>query len=146
MQVELKIDETCKDPKVIIIADKMTDEIGVLLKSLSSFYPYLIAGFSGDTVKLLEENEIVRVYAANQKICAQTANCEYILRPRLYELEERLNKRLFVRISNSEIINLKKVIRLDLSMSGTICVELSNQATAYVARRYVTKIKQALGI
>ena len=146
MQVELKIDETCKDPKVIIIADKMTDEIGVLLKSLSSFYPYLIAGFPGDTVKLLEENEIVRVYAANQKIYAQTANCEYILRPRLYELEERLNKRLFVRISNSEIINLKKVIRLDLSMSGTICVELSNQATAYVARRYVTKIKQALGI
>ena len=68
------------------------------------------------------------------------------MRPRLYELEERLNKRLFVRISNSEIINLKKVIRLDLSMSGTICVELSNQTTAYVARRYVTKIKQALGI
>ena len=63
MQVELKIDETCKDPKVIIIADKMTDEISALLKSLSSFYPHLIAGFSGDTVKLLEESEIVRVYA-----------------------------------------------------------------------------------
>lgn len=146
MQVEMKIDENCKDPKIIIVADKMTDEIGALVQSLSASYPNVIAGFSGDEVRLLEESEIVRIYAASQKVYAQTANREYILRPRLYELEERLNKRLFVRISNSEIVNLKKVVRLDLSMNGTICVELNNHTTAYVSRRYVTKIKQTLGI
>ena len=146
MQVEVKIDENCKDPKIIIVADKMTDEIGALVQSLSTSYPNVIAGFYGDEVRLLEESEIVRIYAANQKVYAQTANREYILRPRLYELEERLNKRLFVRISNSEIVNMKKIVRLDLSMSGTICVELCNRTTAYVSRRYVTKIKQALGI
>ena len=108
MQVEVKIDENCKDPKIIIVADKMTDEIGALVQSLSTSYPNVIAGFSGDEVRLLEESEIVRIYAANQKVYAQTANSEYILRPRLYELEERLTKRLFVRISNSEIVNLKK--------------------------------------
>lgn len=95
--------------------------------------------FPGDEVRLLEESEIVRIYAASQKVYAQTANREYILRPRLYELEEQLNKRLFVRISNSEIVNLKKIVRLDLSMNGTICVELNNHTTAYVSRRYVTK-------
>ena len=146
MQVEVKIDENCKDPKIIIVTDKMTDEIGVLVQSLSASYPNVIAGFSGDEVNLLEESEIVRIYAANQKVYAQTANREYILRPRLYELEERLNKRLFVRISNSEIVNLKKIVRLDLSMSGTICVELNNKTITYVSRRYVTKIKQSLGI
>ena len=146
MQVEVKIDENCKDPKIIIVTNKMTDEIGALVQSLSASYLNVIAGFSGDEVRLLEESEIVRIYAANQKVYARTANREYILRPRLYELEERLNKRLFVRISNSEIVNLKKIIRLDLSMSGTICVELNNQTTAYVSRRYVTKIKQSLGI
>lgn len=146
MQVEVKIDENCKDPKIIIVANKMTDEIGALVQSLSTSYPNVIAGFYGDEVRLLEESEIVRIYAANQKVYAQTANREYILRPRLYELDERLNKRLFVRISNSEIVNMKKIVRLDLSMSGTICVELSNRTTTYVSRRYVTKIKQALGI
>lgn len=146
MQVEVKIDENCKDPKIIIVTDKMTDEIGVLVQSLSASYPNVIAGFSGDEVNLLEESEIVRIYAANQKVYAQTANREYILRPRLYELEERLDKRLFVRISNSEIVNLKKIVRLDLSMSGTICVELNNKTITYVSRRYVTKIKQSLGI
>ena len=116
------------------------------MQSLSASYPNVIAGFSGNEVRLLEESEIVRIYAANQKVYVQTANCEYILRPRLYELEERLDKRLFVRISNSEIVNLKKIVRLDLSMSGTICVELNNKTITYVSRRYVTKIKQSLGI
>ena len=146
MQVEVKIDKNCKDPKIVIVTDKMTDEIGVLVQSLSASYPNVIAGFSGNEVRLLEESEIVRIYAANQKVYAQTENRDYILRPRLYELEERLDKRLFVRISNSEIVNLKKIVRLDLSISGTICVELNNQTNAYVSRRYVTKIKQALGI
>lgn len=146
MHVEVKIDENCTDPKIIIVTDKMTDEIGTLVQSLSASYPNVIAGFSGDEVRLLEESEIVRIFAVKQKVYAQTVNREYILRPRLYELEERLDKRLFVRISNSEIVNLKKIVRLDLSMSGTICVELNNQTTTYVSRRYVTKIKQALGI
>ena len=79
MQVEVKIDENCKDPKIIIVADKMTDEIGALVQSLSTSYPNVIAGFSGDEVRLLEESEIVRIYAASQKVYAQTANREYIL-------------------------------------------------------------------
>ena len=52
----------------------------------------------------------------------------------------------FVRISHSEIVNLRRVKRLDLSLSGTICMELSNGTTAFVSRRYVAKIKEILGI
>ena len=62
------------------------------------------------------------------------------------ELEERLAKDRFVRISNSEIINLKQVKGFDLSFAGTICVTLSGGTVTYVSRRYVAKIKQVLGI
>ena len=71
---------------------------------------------------------------------------EYVLRLRLYELEKRLPSDQFVRISNSEIINLKKVNSFDLSLTGTICVRLSNGTTTYVSRRYVSKLKKILGI
>ena len=60
--------------------------------------------------------------------------------------EERLDNNLFVRISNSEIVNLKKVKSLDLSFAGTICMELSNGDVSYVSRRYVSKIKKILGL
>ena len=63
-----------------------------------------------------------------------------------YEAEQRLAKCSFVRISNSDIVNLKKVKGFDLSFVGTICVSLSNGTVTYVSRRYVAKIKQLLGL
>ncbi|MDE7359910.1 MAG: LytTR family transcriptional regulator, partial [Lachnospiraceae bacterium] len=69
-----------------------------------------------------------------------------LLRLRLYEAAERLNPSHFVRISNSESINLNKGKNVDLSFSGTIYVELTNGTTTYVSRRYVSKIKKILGM
>ena len=129
MQVEIKIDDSCIEPKVIIITDKVNDEINDILNTLSSKTP-----------------EIIRIYAAGGKTFASVSKKEYILRQRLYELEEQLTKHSFVRISNSEIINLKKVRNFDLSLSGTICVTLSDGTATYVSRRYVSKIKQVLGL
>ena len=69
---------------------------------------------------------------------------EYFLRLRLYEAEERLNRKFFVRISQSELVNLKQVKRFDLSFTGTIGLLLSDGTTSYASRRYVAKIKQLL--
>lgn len=146
MKVEIKIDVDCKEPIVMILTDKMSDEVNEIVEKLSKELPQVIAGFHGDTVEILEQSKIIRIYAASGKVFAITNEGEYQLRMRLYELEERLDKHHFVRISNSEIINLKKVKGFDLSLSGTICVTLSNSMVTYVSRRYVSKIKQVLGI
>ena len=106
----------------------------------------MLAGFRNDTLEILEQPDIFRIYAAAGKVYAVTNRGEYSLNLRLYELEERLDKDRFVRISNSEIINLKKVKAFDLRFSGTICVSLSDGTVTYVSRRYVAKIKQVLGI
>ncbi len=68
------------------------------------------------------------------------------MKKRVKQVNDRLDRRRFFRISNSEIINLKKVRGFDLSLSGTICVSLSNGMTTYVSRRYMSKIKQFLGM
>ena len=146
MQVEIKIDSTCEEPKIVILTNKMTDEISTLVKKISEKAPQVISGFRNDTLEMLEQSKILRIYASAGKIFAATTNGEYILRLRLYELEERLDQNQFVRISNSEIINLKEVRSFDLSFTGTICVSLSDGTVTYVSRRYVKKIKQVLGI
>lgn len=146
MQIEVKIDETCKEPKVIIVTDSMTEKVSDIIKKLSDTRSGVIAGFQEDMVEILEPTDLYRVFAEDGKVFAETNRGQYTLRLRLYEAEQRLDSRSFVRISNSEIINLKKVKRFDLSFAGTICVLLSNGTTAYVSRRYVSKIKQILGI
>ncbi len=146
MQIEIKIDADCKEPKVIVLTDKITDEISELLKRLSEETPQMLVGFRGDTLEILEQANIFRIYAQAGKVIATTSKGNYLLRLRLYELEDRLGKSSFVRISNSEIINFKKVKAFDLSFAGTICVSLSNGTVTYVSRRYVSKIKKVLGI
>lgn len=51
-----------------------------------------------------------------------TLQGEYAIRYRLYELEEVLDKKQFLRISNSEIVNVKKIRDIDLSITGRICM------------------------
>lgn len=146
MKIEIRFDESCSETKVIIVAEKMTDEVTALMQRLSEESPQELVGFDGDTAALLLPAEIVRIYAAVGKVFAVTDKKEYILHLRLYEAEEKLSGKGFVRISNSEMINIKKARKFDLSTVGTICVSLSNGDVCFVSRRYVTKIKKTLGI
>ncbi len=146
MQVEVKIEPSCQEPRIIILTDKMTEEINGLVSRLSEDVPQVITGFKEDVLEVLEQSHIIRAYTSGGRVLAVTSQGEYALRLRLYELEKRLDKNSFVRISNSEIINLKKVKRFDLSFAGTICVVLSDGSLTYASRRYVPKIKQVLGI
>lgn len=110
MQIEIKLDESCKEPKIIIHTDKMTEEVSQIVKLLSEEKPEVFAAIheNGEII-LLEQTEIIRIYAENDRVYAKTKDGSYRLKARLYELEERLNKKMFIRISNSEIINLKEV-------------------------------------
>lgn len=149
MQIEVKIDGSCTEPKIIIMTGAMTEEIRCLLNKLSEApqeIPQILSGTRDGKLEILEESDLIRVYTGAGKVYGVTDKGEYLLRLRLYELEERLDKKQFVRISNSEIVNLKKIKNFDLSLTGTICVKFLNNTVTYVSRRYVSKIKKILGI
>ena len=146
MKIEIKIDENCTEPKIVIMTDRVTDRINEIVKKLSAEPSEVLAGFREERVTGLERNQIDRIYASGGKVYAETEKGTYLLRLRLYEAERRLANASFVRISNSEIVNLKKVEGFDLSFTGTMCVSLSNGTVTYVSRRYVARIKQLLGL
>jgi DNA-binding LytR/AlgR family response regulator len=146
MQIEIKIDNSCTEPKIIVVTDKMTEHINNIVKRITETSSQLLSGFKDEMLEVLDQADLIRIYANAGKVIAVTNKGEYLLRLRLYEVEERLDDAMFVRISNSEIVNLKKVKTFDLNMVGTICVSLQNGTVTYVSRRYVSKIKIKLGI
>lgn len=146
MQVEIKIDSSCAEPKIIVMTASMTEEIAHIVQKLSEDVPQVISGSRDGKIEVLEPSELIRIYANSGKVFAVTSKGEYVMRQRLYDFEQRLDASQFVRISNSEIVNLRKVSNFDLSITGTICVKLSNGMVTYVSRRYVSKIKKILGI
>ena len=146
MQVEIKIDSSYIKPKIIILTASMTEDVNNIVKKLSEDTSQIISGQKDEKIEIIEQSDLIRIYANAGKVYAVTNKGEYILRFRLYEIENRLPFNEFIRISNSEIINLRKVNNFDLNFTGTICVKLSNGTTTYVSRRYVPKLKKILGI
>ena len=137
MQVEIRIDGAYPEPKVVILTAAVTEEVNQLAKKLSGDAPCILSGMKDGKVEVLEPADLIRVYAGAGKVYAVTEKGEYVL---------RLNPHQFVRISNSEIINLKKIDYFDLSFTGTICVKLRGGTVTYISRRYVSKVKTILGI
>ena len=148
MKLNINIDAGAKEPEITITTSHMTEDVNRVVDFVSRLddAPTIISGIREDKVELLDPEVIVKIYAEDSKVFAQTEKGLYQIRLRLYEAEEKLNNSKFVRISNSEIVNLKKVKSLDLSFVGTICMELSNGEVSYVSRRYVSKIKRVLGL
>lgn len=150
MKIDIRIDEKTQETTIIVQASKIDDEIAEIINKLKEIenknHKGTLTCFKDDIVEIIDENKIIRIYSSMQKVIAETSFGIYMVKARLYELEERLDKNNFVRISNSEIINLKRVINFDLSFSGTICVNLDNDVKTYVSRRFVSKIKDVLGI
>lgn len=148
MKLNVEIDTNIEEPAALITTPRMTEEVTRVVDFISKLddITTVVSGIRDDKVELLEQESIFRIYAEEGKVLARTESGLYQVRLRLYELEERLDDSKFVRISNSEIVNLKKVKSLDLSFVGTICMELSNGEVSYVSRRYVSKIKKKLGL
>lgn len=142
MKVEINIDPGCPETKIIIHAPEMTDEIADLVKRLNAPQPEVIAAQTERGMELLNPIEIIRVYSERQKVLAQTAKGVYSLKARLYEMEQRLDERLFVRISSSELVNIRMITGMDFSLAGTIRLSLKGGITTYVSRRQVAKIRK----
>lgn len=147
MRVRARIDKSFDTLEIQVCSNELTPQVKALVEDISDF---VNEGISGTDVRgervLLPIKDILRFYTENQKVMAQAAGGIYSIQEKLYELEERLDAGQFFRISKSEIVNLKKIRRLDLSITGTIKVILSDGTEAYTSRRNVTKLKQCLGI
>ena len=147
MRVRTRIDKSFDTVEIQVCSNELTPQIKQLVEDLSAFVNESISGtdFRGERV-LLPLKDILRFYTENQKVMAQDAAGIYSIQEKLYELEERLGTGQFFRISKSEIVNLKKIKRLDMSITGTIKVILSDGTETYTSRRNVTKLKRCLGI
>src|SRR5699024_5078218 len=92
---------------------------------------------------IININDLFLIYSENGKVYAKTSDSTYLIKYRLYQLEEFLDRN-FIRISNSEIINIKKVKNLDFEVLGTIKINFINNTYTYSSRRFIKKIKDYL--
>jgi DNA-binding LytR/AlgR family response regulator len=146
MKIKLIFNQKYEETQIHICSKDNTSEIGKLYRIIDSAVNASITAYEEDKICLLSSTDIIHIFTQDLKVYIATIDGVYRSHQRLYELEQELDESRFIRVSNSEIVNIKKIKRMDTSLTGTIRMYLDCDREAYVSRRYVTKIKKALGI
>lgn len=144
MKLELNIDEKVKETLVVVSANKIDKEVQNLINYIEYSSEYLI-GIVEDKVSIIDIDEIIRVYIEDRKTFVVTLKDTYVVKKKLYEVENMVTRN-FIKISQSEMANIKFIKNLDFSNIGTIVIKYKNSDISYVSRRMIKEFKLKLGI
>lgn len=146
MKVKALIQKEYSEIEIHVCNHEKNERVKDVVKQIDSLFNLTLKGTDERGVRLIRIDDVMRFYAQNRKVMAQDMDGSVSIPLKLYELEEMLDDTKFVRISKSEIVNLNKVKRLDMSISGTIKVIFRDESWTYTSRRNVARLKKALGL
>lgn len=146
MKIDIDLNPEYKDITVTIKAPEMKTEVTELMNRLQSPKSKSIIGKIDQKLFILNPHDIVIFYSNEQKVLAETMDKAYEVKQKLYELEEELGGESFVRISKYAIVNIDKIKDIEMFFNGSLVVNLVNNKQEYISRRYVSKVKQYIGM
>lgn len=89
-------------------------------------------------------SEILYIESVDNRTFIYTSSKVYESKQRIYELEDILKSRYFLRISKAAIANLMKIISVKPALGGRFGAVLSNGEEIIISRRYVPDLKKTL--
>ena len=145
MLIKTDINEKYKELELHVCSDRLDTRVQKVVGELHTMYDLsLSATDAAGNRRLLSPGEMFTFYAEKQKIYGRSADGLYAFQSTLQELENSLSPYGFIRISKSELVNMRKIKCLDLGMTGTIKVIMKNGYETFASRRNVAKLKGAL--
>lgn len=145
MRIEIDIDDKYLNTEVTIKSPRLTQEIEKMI-SMMRMLDMQIAVKKNDETYLLDAGEILYIEAVERNTFIYTEESTYESELKLYELEQQLEEKDFIRISKQSIINLKKVKSLKADINRKIRVTLQNGEQILVSRMYSDELRKRLGV
>ena len=105
-----------------------------------------IAGKRDDQQFFLDVNDICFIESMGHDIFIHTSDGTYNSGDRLKALEQVLPADRFLRVSNSAIVNLKKIKRIESSLLQKFILHMTNGSKVDVTRSYYYIFRERIGI
>ena len=146
IKINTNISSEYKEPTIIINAPEMNQDVQNLIKYISNIdiISNQIVANDDNKIYFIDLENIICFFSKNKYNYVRTKEGAYKIRYKLYELEDMLKNKNFIRISNSCIINMNQVKYFDTSILGTISVYLKDSTHEVVSKRHVAEITKIL--
>ena len=121
----------------------MTDQIREIVFFIKSRQGQLSATRDGRRFEV-PVMDLFYAESVDDRLFLYTASDSYEIRMKLYELEDLLKNKSFLRISKSMIVNLMKISSVRPALNGRFSAVLKNGEEIIISRKYVPALKQTL--
>lgn len=88
--------------------------------------------------------DVCYIEAVDNKVFLYTVKQVYETKQKLYELEELLKDKFFLRVSKALLLNLMKVRSIKPALNGRFTAVLQSGEEIIISRKYVPALKAAL--
>jgi len=133
-----------EDIEITVRAAEKNERVEKLVSALSEkFEQTTTAGLFFERYGI-NNSDLVLVMRDGRYVTAKTLTGDHVIKDALARVEECLDPAWFVRISQSEIVNLKYLKNWDFVGGGVIQIKMENGLVTHTSRRYAMQIRQTL--
>lgn len=146
IKIQTNISNEFKETSIIINAPQLSNEIRNIIEYVSniSTIPNQIVANKNNEIYFIDFEKVICFFSQDKYNYVRTKKDTYKIKYKLYELEDSLKSKDFIRISNSCIININQVLCFDTSILGTILVKLKDNTQERVSKRKVEQLMKFL--
>lgn len=145
MKIIINIDENVPETEITISCNQLTDEIENIMATLRIMNQQMLV-YKDEEHHLLDVSCISYIEALERKTFVYTEADIFESKLKLYEMEEKLCRSGFFRISKSCLVNLKYIKTIRNDVERRIRLTLKNGEQVMVSRQYAEEIKRRLGV
>lgn len=122
---------------------EVTGEVREIVTFVKSRQGHLTGIVEGEQYEI-PVGDVYYVEAVDNKVFMYGFKQVYETRYKLYELEEILREKYFLRVSKSLLLNLMKVKSIKPALNGRFMAILQTGEEIIISRKYVAELKKAL--
>ena len=143
--MEIKVFKVGKEKpeEVEIRCHELTEEVREIVAFVKTRQGRLTGMQEGKQFEIAV-TDLAYVEAVDNKVFLYTQKQVYETRQKLYELEELLREKYFLRVSKSLLLNLMKIQAIKPAMNGRMMAVLKGGEEIIITRKYVADLKKAL--
>lgn len=143
--MDLKIKKIQPEEKEVveIRCYEINDTVKEIVAFVKSRQGQLSANLDGQQFEI-PIMDVLYIDSVDNRTFVYTAKQSYEIKQKLYELEDMLKQKRFLRISKAQIVNLMKIKSIKPAMNGRFSAVLSNGEEIIISRKYVADFKKTI--
>ena len=145
MKITVNINEKLDDVEINIYCSQMTPSVENIIAMLQMINQQMSVTKDGENY-LLDVSKILYIEALERKTFVYADEAIYESKLKLYEMEERLCKSGFFRVSKSCLVHLQFIQSIKNDVGRKLRLTLKNGEQIMVTRQYADEIKRRLGV